>query len=317
MRRLLIALLFLPVAAAAQDQPFEAAVSGQQRVGCFIIPIVDSRIQWFTPDRIESSPTIGPIATGDHERVFAIIQQNPPSVRVVQFEPDGTRTPFFEGLPGAFASAIAVAPNGRVLVTYDNPVNVAVISAAGALEATYPLPGAFQFPVISIGSDNCTLYYQKAGSVGRFDVCTGTALPDFVAGSFLDIEALPNGQVLLSSGDQVFLYDAAGTLVREVAELSDYGFGNNVAAAQIAINPDGSVLYVTASAGCDEEPNLLLTISFASGELLSNRPLAMNGPTSLVVGTLVNPANVPAAGTAALAFLAITLAFAAIWLLRR
>ena len=143
------------------------------------------------------------------------------------------------------------------------------------------------------------------------------ALPDLVAGSFRDIEALPNGQVLLSSGDQVFLYDAAGTLVREVAELSDYGFGNNVAAAQIAINPDGSVLYVTASAGCDEEPNLLLTISFASGELLSNRPLAMNGPTSLVVGTLVNPANVPAAGTAALAFLAITLAFAAIWLLRR
>lgn len=317
MRNLLIALLFLPLAAAAQDQPFEAVVSGHQTFGCLIIPIIDSRIQWFTPDRVESSPTIGPIATGDHERVFAIIQQNPPSVRVMQVEPDGTRTPFFEGLPGAFASAIAVAPSGRVVVTYGSPVNVAVISAGGALEATYALPGALQFPAIAIGPDNCTLYYTKAGSVGRFDVCTGTALPDFIAGSFLDIEALPNGQVLLSSGDQVFLYDAGATLIREVAELSDYGFANEVLAEQIALDPEGVTLYVTANAGCDAEPNRLLTISFAAGELLSNRQLEINRPSSLVVGTLEGLSDVPAAGTAALGFLAITLAFAAIWLLRR
>jgi hypothetical protein len=323
MRRLLIAVVLFAAGAARAQQAFEAVVSG---IASDCVPVMpappSASIRWFAPDRSRfPGGPIAPLASGDHQRVFAVIQEPSPPFhgRVIRIEPDGTQTTFYDSFTGVSGFAITVAANGRVFVVYEGE-NLAVISAAGTLEGLYVLPAPVPRPFIAIGPDSCTLYYEKdatGGAIARFDVCNGTPLPDFTTGVFLDIDPLPDGQVLLSSGDQIFLYSAAGTLVREVAELSDHGFPGNTVASQIALNPAGTVLYATATEPC-LGLNRLVTIDYVNGELTSVRPLvAVAVPNSLVIGPLQVLANVPAAGTLTLLALAMTIALAAVWLLRR
>jgi outer membrane protein assembly factor BamB len=73
---------------------------------------------------------------------------------------------------------------------------------------------------MDLAPDGCTMFYTSAGpSVKRFDVCTNTQLADFnttpmPGGITQDLRVLPDGGVLVSSGQVVARLDSAGALVQ-------------------------------------------------------------------------------------------------------
>jgi Rieske Fe-S protein len=75
---------------------------------------------------------------------------------------------------------------------------------------------------IDMAADGCTLFYTSMGSsVKRFDTCTGTQLADFNAaplpGVNHDLRVLPDGGVLVSSGEVIARLEAGGALVQTYA----------------------------------------------------------------------------------------------------
>ena len=73
---------------------------------------------------------------------------------------------------------------------------------------------------VDLASDGCTIFYTSLGpNVKRFDVCTTTQLPDFnrapmPGGETHALRVLPDGGVLVSTGQVVSRLDAAGALVQ-------------------------------------------------------------------------------------------------------
>lgn len=61
------------------------------------------------------------------------------------------------------------------------------------------------------GADQCTFWIAGDGAIRRYDVCTGTPLPDFRIGSAGAVRVLPDGGALVLDGG-VRRYSAAGTL---------------------------------------------------------------------------------------------------------
>ena len=190
---LAVLLLLISTSAIAQQQPFEAVVAGHHVVGCFIIPIVTPTVQWFYSDRLISNTTIGGVASGDHRRVFAYLVQSPAAVRIVEIFPNGAQTPIFTGF-AQFPQNFDVGTNGRFFVRVET--TLAVISPAGALEATYTLPSVPFSSRLAVAADDCTIYYTISGGViARFDACTGTPLSNFatIGTGIIDLEPLSNG----------------------------------------------------------------------------------------------------------------------------
>jgi len=73
---------------------------------------------------------------------------------------------------------------------------------------------------IDLAPDACTMFYTSYGpNVKRFDVCTGIQLPDFNAaalpgGEAQDVRVLPDGGVLVSSGQVIARLDASGAAIQ-------------------------------------------------------------------------------------------------------
>ena len=73
---------------------------------------------------------------------------------------------------------------------------------------------------LDLAADGCTIFYTSFGAnVKRFDVCTNTQLPDFNAaplpgGIAQDLRVLPDGGVLVSSGQVIARLDQFGVLTR-------------------------------------------------------------------------------------------------------
>jgi len=69
-----------------------------------------------------------------------------------------------------------------------------------------------------LAPDNCTLFYTSYGpNVKRFDTCAGAQLPDFntqplPGGAAQDLRVLPDGGVLVSSGQVIARMNSSGTL---------------------------------------------------------------------------------------------------------
>lgn len=76
---------------------------------------------------------------------------------------------------------------------------------------------------IDLAADGCTMFYTSVGpNVKRYDVCTSTQLPDFNAaplpgGMAQDLRVLPDGGVLVSSGEVIARLDQNGVLVQSYA----------------------------------------------------------------------------------------------------
>jgi hypothetical protein len=76
---------------------------------------------------------------------------------------------------------------------------------------------------IDLAPDGCTMFYTSYGpNVKRFNVCTNQQLPDFNAaplpgGATQDLRVLPDGGVLVSSGQVIARLNAAGALAQTYA----------------------------------------------------------------------------------------------------
>ena len=304
---LLVAVVFAAPISEAQ-QVFDVVVSGRDVFGgCFILPFSSEVVQWYDPDRTDYDD-VAWIASADGRRVLALLFESP--LRIVEIRPDGTQLPFYSGAPLEYGMSMAIAGNGTVFVTTGGPSpSLMRISPAGTLEATYPLTTAN----IALGPDGCTIYYRTAANdIGRINGCTGAALPDFTALTLInDFEVLSDGQVLVSSETQVALYNAAGALVRVVADLSTYGLGDRQADA---ITERGGVLFVAAMDPCSASNSLLLRVAFSDGSEISRAPLAMTSAYAIVVNNAA--LAIPTLGEVAFALLVFALAAAGALMLK-
>jgi outer membrane protein assembly factor BamB len=133
---------------------------------------------------------------------------------------------------GAVGSGYNCAPHAIVFDAADT----AYVGQAGCAKSLLKFPRGMSTPTeypaaedvqgvfwIDLAPDGCTLFYTSYGpNVKRIDGCTGGQLPDFNAaplpgGVGHDLRVLPDGNVLVSSGDVIARLDAAGTLVRTYA----------------------------------------------------------------------------------------------------
>jgi outer membrane protein assembly factor BamB len=73
---------------------------------------------------------------------------------------------------------------------------------------------------VDLAPDGCTLFYTSYGpNVKRFDVCAGVQLPNFnvapvPGGVAHDLRVLPDGGVLVSTGEVISRLDPTGTVVQ-------------------------------------------------------------------------------------------------------
>lgn len=73
---------------------------------------------------------------------------------------------------------------------------------------------------LDLGVDDCTIFYTSVGpNVKRFDACRGTQLANLnteplPGGMTQDVRALPDGGVLVSSGQVIVRLDQSGAVVR-------------------------------------------------------------------------------------------------------
>jgi hypothetical protein len=73
---------------------------------------------------------------------------------------------------------------------------------------------------IDLAPDGCTMFYTSYGpNVKRFDVCAGVQLPDFnvaplPGGATQDLRVLPDGGVLVSSGEVIGRLNSSGVLTQ-------------------------------------------------------------------------------------------------------
>jgi len=129
------------------------------------------------------------------------------------------------GLPaGTFGSGYDCSPHA---IVFDR-AGTAYVGQAGCSGAIMKF-AAGQAPVayhvapdnqgsfwIDLAPDNCTMYYTSWGpNVKRFNVCLGTQRPDFnvvglPGGATQDLRVLPDGGVIVSSGEVIVRLNAAG-----------------------------------------------------------------------------------------------------------
>jgi outer membrane protein assembly factor BamB len=135
------------------------------------------------------------------------------------------------GLPaGVFGSGYDCSPHAVVF----DALGTAYVGQAGCTGAilkfapgrppvAYPVAPDFQGSFwIDLGPDRCTMYYTSWGpNVKRYNVCAGIQLPNFnvapLPGAAQDLRVLPDGGVLVSSGDVIARLNAAGVLTRTYA----------------------------------------------------------------------------------------------------
>jgi hypothetical protein len=213
-----------------------------------------------------------------------------PSSEIVRVLPDGSTEPFFAGVPNGHAHGIAVARDGRILVTVNTSRQsyLAVISPAGDLDALHQLPVSVDHTTLAIATDGCTVYYTgglwwMSTAIKRIDACTGGWLPDLApVASVSDIEVLPNGDLLVATGGRdVLLYDRAGVLLRVPIRLAK-GFVEQLAFAKGVV-----WMSVPRSGYCYCE---LVRVVLSSGSETGERwPIAMPIVNSIVVSDATEP----------------------------
>lgn len=132
-------------------------------------------------------------------------------------------------------------PLGKMAATFDCSPRSIVFDAAGStyigqagcrrsiLKFTpgQPVPAEFFAEEenegifwMDLAADGCTMFYTSMGAhVKRYDVCTATQLPDFNAealpgGETHDVRVLPDGGVLVSSGQVIARLNSGGVLTQ-------------------------------------------------------------------------------------------------------
>lgn len=133
------------------------------------------------------------------------------------------------GLPaGTFGTGYNCNPH---TILFD-AAGAAYVGLAGCSGAIVKLLGGLPVDTFSVAPDNqgtfwmdlapdrCTMFYTSWGpNVKRYDVCAGQQLADFnraplPGGATQDLRVLPDGGVIVSSGQVIARLDGSGTLVQ-------------------------------------------------------------------------------------------------------
>ncbi|HEY6065977.1 MAG TPA: hypothetical protein VIY96_07455, partial [Thermoanaerobaculia bacterium] len=92
---------------------------------------------------------------------------------------------------------------------------------------------------IDLAADQCTMFYTDEGPIiRRFNVCTNTALADFVnvsGGNFYALRILPNGDILVAAQQSVRRFNSAGTEI-----LPAYTAAGETFFFALNLDPDGT-----------------------------------------------------------------------------
>jgi len=261
-----ILLLITSTAAFGQDvQPFDLAVAGED-VACQLgfpgVPYVQ-----FDGISVEEPSDIVSIAAAGSGRVLGLIN---PRAEIMEIRPDLTRTQVFSGIDGAEGHRLLVDATGNIYLTTTEG-RVVAIRPDGTFRAEFVLP-AFE---ADLAADQCTLFYVRDGRIGRFDVCTGTALPDFgPTGRFGTLRLLPDGGLLVTRQDleerrdDVIRYDSAGAVTR-IYPLPEFAY-------PLALGRAGQSLLVGGD--CTARVH---EYDLATGTLL--RPVGLEGSVALSI----------------------------------
>ncbi len=195
---------------------------------------------------------------------------------------------------------LKVAPDGRLLRTFDQDIPAELWQ-------------------IDLAGDQCTLYFTRIfGQVGRFDVCTGTRLPDLTTSlpvwGARNVRIVPDGTVLAAGNDSgtapdgvLYRLDGAGQIIQT------YDTPDSREWTAVAVDPSGRTFWAQASFG-------LYQFDLNSGQILRGPVRAQDLANAMsVVGerrAAIDPANIPTLGQWMLMLLAIVLAAAAFVRLR-
>jgi hypothetical protein len=205
-----VLVLFVGPRVPAQGaQPFDVAATGSDS-GCIIVlPFDGPSLQFLGSPRDNDPPFVMYLGPAGEGRVLGL--QRPRS-SIVEVRPDGTRTPFFAGIDGTDGHRFVVDAAQNIYIATEDG-QLFAIRPDGTIRADF----ALGIVTMDLAADQCTLFYATPdGTVRRFNVCTGTALSDFVAAAVTrEIRLLPDGGLLrLGSDAEVVRYDAAGNPVR-------------------------------------------------------------------------------------------------------
>ena len=185
------------------------------------------------------------IAAGGRGRLLAIETPEYPRFNILEVRADRTRTQLFS-MDGWTGIGLVADASGKIFVLAADPSGmfsrIFVLSANGSLLATYPIAGRLEefLQRIDLAADQCTLYFTTGwGIVRRFDVCTGTPLPDFPVPPSGALAILPDGDVLIAGFHHLFRYDQSGLLVRTYVDAS----------SRFALTADGKRAVLLSSCG--------------------------------------------------------------------
>jgi hypothetical protein len=211
-----LAVLCLTAPLAAQ-KPYEAVIAGPHG-GCSFEPFT-STADWIGPAGVIAESEGGTVAAAPGGRVFAAGRAD----SIDAFEIDeiglgGFRRRVSQTIPSGPGApdALVADVNGNLYVLASETLYA--LNAAGALRATYPL-GTSTATSMDLAADQCTMFIAADPAVRRFNVCTGTPLPDFgpVTPGHLVVKILPDGGVLLARQDAIDRYTPGGVLTRTYA----------------------------------------------------------------------------------------------------
>jgi hypothetical protein len=201
--------------------------------GDLIVSLESGPVQWRLPDGTLNRVLVGP-QFGTSEGVAFDAAGNLYVTRWCLFACIGLANTVekFNNLGvavGTFGSGYDCSPHAMVFDRWGNAYvgqagctgSILKFDAAGQATGTYFVApdsqGAFW---IDLAADGCTMFYTSYGpNVKRFDVCANRQLSDFNAaplpgGQTQDLRVLPDGGVLVSSGQVIARLNPSGHLVQ-------------------------------------------------------------------------------------------------------
>ena len=209
---------------------------------------------------------------------------------------------FGKSTPEAFGVAFDRAGHTFVAAT-----RLDEFDAAGNFITSFPVE-AFD---LDMDADQCSLFYTETlRRVRRFDVCTGTALPDLLptlpAGAIgaFRLRLLRDGTVLVAVGDRILRVARDGTIVRTYADAEVSGWET------LAVSVDGRSFWAGGESG-------IAKFDLASGRRLAPAigalatALAVAGEPRMAFIAAPPAPSVPVLSDAALLLAAALLALAA------
>jgi hypothetical protein len=253
-----------------------------------------------------------------------------------KFTNNGTLVGLFGSFNAAPESCLIVGGTTMYTSEVFGTGDILKLNLSGTQLANYDVPRS---DWIDLAADLCTMFYTDEGPViHRFNVCTNTALSDFVSlpgSNFYALRILPNGDVLVASAGSVRRFNSGGTEITPAYTASGETFF-----FALNLDPDGTHFWSGGiSSGIIYKFNLTPVgppvLSFNSqisagggnqlagvaifGEIIAGQPT----PTPTVPGPTATPtvpaapAVVPTLSFPMLALLALALAAGALFVIRK